>query len=235
MAFKGLEGSICENTSLLNKFAAIKGIPGPRPTNHNPELKVSRKTGDLLEMKIDPRSAALVKNAMTAYGKRLKDVRFHLHGILLVDMWATFEAYIQSSLLAFYKKKPEVLRCNDHITVSEAISNREDILAYLVNRQIESIGHMSFDKICDYLNKRLNFAFTSNLQDSLTTYYALRNIFAHAGGSIVSTSAVQHIPIDQIDAKEKLVKIKRNYLETARKNILRSIRALDKELIKKLG
>jgi hypothetical protein len=233
MAFAGLEERIGRQTKLQAKFDALARTRGPAPKNYVPHVNAVDKVGENITLEIDPRSATLMDRALRDYTKKLRETRFHLLGILLVDCWATFEAYVQSSLAGFYRDRPDALACNEQVTVKQMLDNRADVLQFLIDRQVDSIGHMTLSQLTDYLQRRLGFEFSTALIGRLEEYYLLRNVFAHAGGAVTASTTRAKIRKELLKQNGTIVRVGARYLTRMRHDVMRAITTLDAAIRKK--
>lgn len=216
---------------LLKKFEDVKGVPGPKPKNYKPAIKSKLTDGGGMEMQLDPRSAALIKKAIEADKKRHDDLRYFLYSNIYASVWAAFETYSQMLFEELLKKKPEMLKSKEQILIENVISNREHIVEYLVERQVESIGHFKITELLEYLKAKLNFAPSTQTAKKLKDYYFIRNVIAHKSG-IVRESQVNKLP-QGVKCIEDELQISEAFLKSMIKNIEAVVTAIERNVDEK--
>ena len=90
-----------------------------------------------------------------------------------------------------YRERPELLKSSELITIKEAVENRDALLEFLIERQLENIGHLKLRDVIDYYKKRLGIELTEARSKRLETYYFLRNVIAHKTGLVRPTQKVK--------------------------------------------
>ncbi|MNZ40213.1 hypothetical protein D3C78_577250 [compost metagenome] len=190
--------------TLIDKFGDIKGIPGPTPKSYKPEITANKTDEGLIELALDDRSAIIIKKILENDQQRHDELRFFLYSNILVSVWGAFETYIQMLFEELLTKKPEMLKSKETILLEDIISNKENIVNYLVERQIETIGHFKVEDLISYLKKKINFTLTPTETKNIKEVYFIRNIIAHKSG-IVRMSQISKLP--------KGIKVKSNELE----------------------
>lgn len=197
--------------TLIEKFGDIKGIPGPKPKSYEPEITSNKTDEGLIELEMDDRSAIAIKKMLVNEQRRHDELRFFLYSNILVSVWGAFETYIQMLFEELLTKKPEMLKSKETILLDDIISNKENIVDYLVERQIEAIGHFKVEDLISYLKKKINFALTPSETKKIKEVYLIRNIIAHKSG-IVRESQISKIP-KGIKVKASEIEISMTYLK----------------------
>ncbi|MFM5619798.1 hypothetical protein ACET62_07220 [Aeromonas veronii] len=205
--------------TLIEKFGDVKGIPGPTPKSYKPKITKNKTDDGLIELELDDRSAIFIKKILENDQQRHDKLRFFLYSNILVSVWGAFETYIQMLFEELLTKKPEMLKSKETILLEDIISNKENIIGYLVERQIEAIGHFKVEELISYLKKKLNFTLTPTETNHIKEVYFIRNIIAHKSG-IVRSSQTSKIP--------KGIKVKSNELEISITYLKRAIKLIEK-------
>ena len=122
---------------IFQKFSRIKAKPGPRPKNHEPDIKVRKTEDGNIELRMDARTAAAVKTVVEHTRAQRLPLRFHFYAIVAVSMWATFETYLAMLLEELYRKKPELLKSQEVVTTADVIDSRNSVLDFLIERQLD--------------------------------------------------------------------------------------------------
>ncbi|MCF6260714.1 MAG: hypothetical protein L3J98_11245 [Gammaproteobacteria bacterium] len=171
-------------TDLLEKFVDVKGIPGPKPKKHEPKIE-SKKTEDgKIELSLDARTAQFLKNLLEEDKKRHDELRFFLYSNIFISVWGALETYSQMLFEELLSKKPEMLKSNEVMLIKDVVSNRASIIEYLVERQVEAIGHFSVDELISYYKKKVNYSASAAQSKKMKDYYFVRNVIAHKSGII---------------------------------------------------
>lgn len=176
---------------LVAKFAHTKGIPGRKPSNYEPSVKSTKGSDGLVSIELDQRSAHAIKEAMKDVRKRHDDLRYFHYSNLAVALWASFETYNVTLFEHLFRQRPELLKSSEQIQVKDAVDNRESMLNYLIERQLEIIGHLKIKDILEYYKKRLGIELSSARSAKLQKYYFLRNVVAHKTGLVRPTQKLK--------------------------------------------
>jgi hypothetical protein len=164
MGLLGLSGKQESVDVLVDKFAGVKGIRGPRPKGFEPNVVVSRKKEGIafpVEIQMDPRSALLLKKAVASFRTEQNKVRYHLYSILAVSVWGAFETYLTMLFEELFHKQPALLKSNETLTFEDAVNRRSDILEHLIDRNLDKIGHFTLKENIKYLKDKLNLSFSN--------------------------------------------------------------------------
>jgi len=141
------------------------------------------------------------------------------------------ETYNATLFEQLYRERPELLKSSEQLSVKDAIENREALLDFLIERQLESIGHLKLRDIVDYYKKRLGIELTEARIKQLETFYFLRNVVAHKTGRVrplqrLKASADFYIVGDEI-------RVSRSFLMRMSKLIESSVRSIERQVIAK--
>lgn len=179
--------------TLLEKFKDAKGVPGPRPKNYQPDISTKRLEDGGISMTLDLRTANLVKMAIEMDRRRHDDLRYFLYSNICVSVWAAFETYSQMLFEEILKKRPEMLKSKEQITVESVVSNGAGIIEYLIERQVEAIGHFKVSDLLGYYKSKINYSPSHVVVGKINDYYFIRNVIAHKSG-IVRKSQLDKLP-----------------------------------------
>ncbi|MEZ4882931.1 MAG: hypothetical protein R2775_11285 [Flavobacteriaceae bacterium] len=219
---------------ILFKFRNVKGKPGKIPADFEPEISVENdKDEKTLELTVDERTAFVLKQALEFTRSSTEELHNHLFSIYLVYMWGAFETYILMMFEELFEKKPEMLQTNEKISYSDLIKNKSDVLGFVIDNELEKIGHFSLDKYVAYLDDKINYKITKANNTKLEQIYLLRNIVAHNTG-IVSNRLKSKIP-KALKVKEGELFITKKYLETEMKTIVKIVTDIENHVQKKFG
>lgn len=228
----GVDHNLTKINLVLDKFVEVKGVPGKYKKDYKPNVKIEKdKDGDTFRMSMDPRSAYLAKQAMTFYSKDVESIKNHLYSILLVYVWGAFETYCTMAFEELFNKTNEMLKSGETITYANAIDNKNGIQVFLIQKELEKIGHFPIDKLFEYLNSKINFSFSQTRQNNLKNIYFLRNIIAHNTG-VINSKSRKSLPKGIKVVSEEIVITKKN-LDFAQNTIQQSVQILEKFIMKK--
>ena len=167
---------------LLDKFAEVNGIRGRYPSEHKPQVKKIGEEAGEITFEIDGRSAAMIKKVLEVQYKRHDDLRYFFYANLAVTLWASFETYNALLFEELFRRKPDMLKSSEQITVKDVIENSSDLIEFLIERQLENIGHLKLNEVVDYYKKRTGIEITAVQLKRLELYYLIRNLVAHKNG-----------------------------------------------------
>ncbi|MBL9140055.1 MAG: hypothetical protein JNK85_29550 [Verrucomicrobiales bacterium] len=203
---------------LLAKFAEVKGIRGRKPKKYEPTVKSTKGEGEKISMELDPRSAHLVKRALESHRKRHDDLRYLHYASLAVSLWASFETYNVTLFEQLYRERPELLKSSEQVQVKDAVEHRDSILDFLIERQLEAIGHLKLKDVIEYYKKRLGIEISATRAAKLEKYYFLRNVVAHKTGLVRPIQKLKaqqdfHIVGDEIQVSKTFLLRMANVIE----------------------
>jgi hypothetical protein len=228
---KGIDHKIKISESIVNKLN-VKGIPGKFPKGYKSDVQVTKKHPDgSISLAMDDRSAHLIKKAMLDAKKITEELNNHLYSIMLAYVWGSFETYLIMLFEQLYKNKPEMLKSSTTISFKDVIENEKNIINYVLDKELESIGHFSIENYLDYLNRKINLAFTDSVQNHLRQTYLLRNIISHNTG-IVNNRLKNKIPAGiKIKNNELLLSV--TYLKKEISFISSTVNKIERHVTKK--
>jgi hypothetical protein len=169
---------------LVAKFADVKGIRGRKPKDHEPVVKQAPAADGKISMSVDARSAFLIKVGLKTLRKAHDELRYFHYANLAVAIWAAFETYHSTLFEQIYRDQPDLLKSSEQISVKDAVAHKDSVLDFLIERQLEVIGHYKLADMLDYYRKRTGIETTSVRVKRLEGYYFLRNVIAHKTGLV---------------------------------------------------
>jgi|GEM_PF-1702381 len=216
---------------LLAKFSGAKGVRGRLPKNYQPNVTSAEGPDDELRMELDARSAHLLKRVLESHKKRHEDLRCFHYANLAVALWASFETYNVTLFEELYRERPELLKSSEQIQVKEAVEHHRSMLDFLIERQLEAIGHLKLKETLEYYKKRLGIEISMARAAKLEKYYFLRNVVAHKTGLVRPTQKLKaqedfHIVGDEI-------RVSRTFLIRMASSIEATVRSIEMEVVKK--
>lgn len=167
---------------LLAKFEHVKGVVGRPPKHHEPFIKRADGSSKTIALEMDVRSAAMMKKTVEIHYKRHDDLRFFFYANLAVSLWAAFETYNAVLFEELFRIRHEMLKSSEQITIQDAVDNHTDLIEYLIERQLESIGHFKLKEMADYYKKKTGITISEVQYKKLELYYLVRNLIAHKNG-----------------------------------------------------
>jgi hypothetical protein len=232
VGLSGISGKTDELDRILEKFNEVEGMRGRAPKGYQPKIESTRLDEEnLVKLEMDERSAWTLRKVMEQAKLKNTALRFHLYAILAVAIWGAFETYLVMIYEELYRKRPEMLKSEEKLTFQNAIEHKDDILDYLIETQIDKIGHFTFTEHLKYLKSRLSFEFTHKTEKELADYYLVRNVVAHNLG-LVQGAIRNQIP-NVITVKDNQIQITKAYLESMIKNIQKSTSNIEKFILAK--
>jgi hypothetical protein len=172
IARSGMDHDIERMSELQEKFS--NASPGPTSVRH-------LKNG-LVEINLTQDDVDIVQKAISYRSEFVASLPFYLHNVLLVAAWSALEGYVQALLAELYTQYPNLLSSEKKVTVSEVVGSSENIIAYLVAKEIDDIGRKNFTDLQSYLKSKIKLQFSNKHVEALHGAYFLRNVIAHAAG-----------------------------------------------------
>jgi hypothetical protein len=188
----GIEKDLAEKIDpVVSKFSGIKGIAGRAPKKHESKIQLQKTDQDTFQLTLDARSAFLVRQVLTNLRKKHNELQYFHYSTLVVSTWAAFETYSATLFEQLYSDHPDLLKSSEQIAIKDTVEHRGNILNYLIERQLESIGHMNLSALLEYWKKRLGIELPSTTVKHLELCYFLRNVIAHKTGLIRPTQKLK--------------------------------------------
>lgn len=223
-----------EADELIQKLGDIEIAPNQIELPITPKIEAKRinKSGDF-NLEMDEPTAKFMK-AVLSFGKQATDeLHHHLYSMYLVYIWGAFESYITMIFEELFKINPRLLKSKSQISYDDVIDNKDNILLYLMDQELEKINHFNVDKHLNYLESKLNFSISDSDTKKLQDLYLLRNIIAHNTG-VVQTRYKSRIP-SSIKIKKGELLIDLEYLKSEMTLINKIVMKLDKHIVQKFN
>jgi len=169
---------------ITGKLSGVTGVRGRVPKAYKSNVKVEGIDDGGPSLQMDARSAFEFRQFLEKYEKWHDDLRYFLYASLVVAAWAAFETYSATLFEHIYRERPELLKSSEQVLVKDAVDHRDDVLTFLIERQLESIGRFSLNDLLAYWDKRLGIELPANHRKRLALYYLLRNLIAHKTGLV---------------------------------------------------
>lgn len=169
---------------ITGKFSEVAGIRGRVPKDYRSSVRTERIDGGVFSIEMDPRSAFEFRQFLERYEKWHDELRYFLYGSLVVAAWAAFETYSATLFENLYRERPELLKSAEQLSVKDVVEHRDDVLSFLIERQLEGIGRLNLNDLLAYWDKRLNIKTPELHRKRLALYYLLRNLIAHKTGRV---------------------------------------------------
>jgi hypothetical protein len=173
----------------------------------------------------------VVRIALGNTFKLANDLSFHLHGILLVAIWGSFETYIQGALRDIYEAHPDQLGSDRSLTIKDVVRARDDIISFLIDQEMAHLGALSLADIFKYLKNKVMFDFPEQRRSELIELYFLRNVFAHNTGFV--RPGQTHLVPSEIEVIDGEIKIPHSYLLSAAERVEASVDDLERYILKR--
>jgi hypothetical protein len=86
-------------------------------------------------------------------------LQYHLHGILSIAIWGSFETYVQGLLKEIYARHPDMTKSDRSITIRQVVEERSDIIGLLIDQEIAYIGTLGLPDLFKYLKRKILYDF----------------------------------------------------------------------------
>lgn len=212
VGLSGIAGRIDELNEFIEKIDRAKVITGPPPREDDPRLReyVPDKEHEIVIF--GQETVDKIKQGIEILRRENSTLRFHLYAILTVAIWGAFETYLFMLFEELYKRRPEMLKSTDDtLTFEEAIEHRDDIVNFVIERQLDKIGHFRLPEMLKHLRSKIKLDFSPQRQKQLAELYLVRNIVAHNMG-IVQKSSLSKIP-SSIKVTNGQIRVTKAFLE----------------------
>jgi hypothetical protein len=220
----GIGNELEKHKWIKEKFEDIPAPRGRKSKNYKPDISSEKLENGDLNLKMDDRSAFLLKNVMMGVYNGVQDLSLHLNSVMLVYIWGSFETYLYMLVKEMFQKRPEMLKSGATISYKEVIENKDKLLDLIIGKELEMLGHYNLDEYLKYLDKKISYSVHKTTQDRLKRLYLLRNIIAHNTG-IVSDKYKNRLP--------KTLRIKENEIHIPTRFLKREVVFIG-EVVKRL-
>lgn len=228
----GINQDVEKFREILDKVKDVKGKPGKHPKDYKPDLNIEKIEGSTdVNLTFDERTGYIIKKAIEQGVVNTEELHNHLYSIYLVYVWGAFETYLVMMFEELFKRKVDMLKSNETITYNELVENKNDIISFLIDKELDKIGHFSLEKYIDYLSKKVNFKVTNEEKSSLEKIYLLRNIIAHNTGT-VPKRLISKIP-KSLKVKDSELFVSKKFLESETQTIKNLVNKIESHIEKK--
>ena len=174
------------------------------------------------------------KSAFSFYCHIVNGLKFHLHNMLLVAVWGAFEGYMQGALAELFAKRPYLLSSSDKkISIEEVINNRENVVEYVIAKEIDEIGRKNLKELQSYIRGKLKIQFSNQHFERMQDVYFLRNVISHSAG-FLRKDQLGLVPKD-VDVCNLELKISQSYLNETLDCITKAVCQFHVQVKEKFG
>jgi hypothetical protein len=215
----------------------LQKLDSPEPVTSDEERqirlgKIKTENGQtLFRLRFTADELKVVRDAVGHVLKQTGDLSFHLHGILLVAIWGSFETYIQGMLSEIYIKHPDRLASDRSLTIKQVVEARDDVIGFLIDQEIAHLGALHLADVFRYLKSKVLFDFSETRRSELMELYFLRNVFAHNTGFV--RAGQTHLVPSEIEVIDDQIKIPHSYLLSAVERVEASVDELERYILKR--
>ncbi|MGN8229699.1 hypothetical protein [Paenibacillus polymyxa] len=182
------------------------------------EKKLERVQDDKYVLHLTEKEISVVNEAMEYSHKEHSILDSYLYSILIVYIWGLFETYFSMLFEELFTMKPELLKSKDVINFDDLISNIDNPIKLLIERELNKVGHFKIKDLLVYLQNKLNFEIEVVNEKKLKELYLTRNIIAHNTG-IIRSDIRKEVPKELVSDNGEIT-ISKEYLEMAMEVIL---------------
>jgi len=195
---------------IIAKFDDVKGVRGRIPKTHKPLIESSSLEGGGVALNLDLRSAFTLKQYIQSLRTKYDHLRYFFYGNLAVSLWAAFETYNALLFEQLLRERPEMLKSSESITIREVLDNQSELTDFLIERQLEAIGHLKLKEMIEHYKKRYGIVIPEARIKQLENYYLVRNLIAHKHGLVrgrqrPKLSAEVHLVGDEVRLSKTFV------------------------------
>jgi len=212
----------------IKKHFDIKGTPGPKPKSYIDDWERTENADGSVTITMDNRIAYEMKTMLEDAGKFNSDLKYILNSVLAVSIWGSFETYNQLLFEELFRSNPNMMKCKETISLENIIDNKDSILEFVIEKQIEKIGHFNIAELIKYLSDKLDYSLNNANTEKLSKYYFVRNILTHKSGII------RPLQKDKISSnvriKDGRILISKTYLMNMVKDIDRIVLDIEKHI-----
>jgi hypothetical protein len=174
----GIKDDIVQIDQIHEKFSN----PRPQSKIGIVKEKFKRLEDGSIEIEFTDKEVSLVKMALYSYRKFNEHLPFYLYNILLAAVWGALEGYVQAMLAEVYSQHPRLFSSEKKVTVAEMLDFSDNVIAYLVAKEIDDVGRKNFGDLQLYLKAKIKLQFSNAYLNGLYDAYFLRNVIAHSAG-----------------------------------------------------
>jgi hypothetical protein len=197
----------------------------PSPDSNYNGDKVKKSENGSVQINFTEEEIELVKRTISYRLSFVMDLPFYLHNVLLVAAWSAMEGYVQALLAQMYTRYPDLLSSEKKVTFAEIISSGENLIGYLVAKEIDDVGRKNFGDLQSYLGSKIKLQFSNKYVKALYDAYFLRNVIAHSAG-FLRDDQLELVP-KGVDTEGSELRIGREYLNSLIKSIREAVLEFD--------
>jgi hypothetical protein len=219
----GLEKAQSLPTKILDKLARVKaGTTEPPDTDNSPKITLTLTANDISTIEF-----ALKTEQELLYNR----MHFHLHEVILMALWSSFESYLQGVIQQVYAENVDQLASDKQVTYRELVAHSTAIGSYLIEREISDFGRLSLAEMIRYIKARIKYDFSEEEIAIFQETYFLRNVAAHNSG-FVRSNQLTLIPA-AIGIHNNQIDIPLEYLESKIASIEAAVERMDSYVIER--
>jgi hypothetical protein len=205
-----VETGIQHNTNLRSELLIKLSNAQLRSNVDNEVDKIELMEDGTVEVRFTLPERDVITEALTYRRKFVEELPFYVHNVLLVAAWGALEGYVQALLAELYTEHPNLLSSEKKVTFAEIIGAGENLIAYLVAKEIDDVGRKSFTDLQSYLKSTIKLQFSNKHINELRAAYFLRNVIAPSAGFLRSEQ-LSLIP-EGVDTEGSELRISQEYL-----------------------
>jgi|JI10StandDraft_1071094.scaffolds.fasta_scaffold393376_2 hypothetical protein len=229
----GVSETVKQKDTLLKKFSDIKAVRGKIPKSYQPLFEITKiENSENVDIEMDERTASFLKKAVENSRKNDEKLTYYFNSIILVYIWGLFETYLTMALEEAFRSRPEMLKSNESISYKDVIENHNDIVEYLILKQVDRLGHNTVTDNLQFLNKKISFSLNQTTTNQLKEIYLIRNIIAHNTG-IIRKEFLSLIP-KKVRIKDQSLIISKEYITKSINLTSKVVDLIEKQFIKKV-
>jgi hypothetical protein len=229
----GISGISSEKSRKTDFLEKIYTMTPEEASEETPRVVVHRSEGReaLFQIRVTGEELEIVKMAVEQSVRMTDELVFHLHGILCVSIWGSFETYIQGLLKEIYTKHPDRLKSDRSMTIRQVVQRREDIIEFLIDQEIAHIGGLTLSELLKYIKSKVLYDFPEERQAMLRELYLVRNILAHNSG-FVRYGQRDLVP-SQIPVVKEQMQIPQSYLSSSVESVELAVDEIEKYVLRR--
>lgn len=224
------DSGIKDNAKNIDEISLKLSGPHKKAKSTNKEKARILENG-MIELSLTENELDIIKRAMSYRLKFIEDLPFYINNILLAATWSALEGYVQARLAELYSYRTNLLSSDKKITVAEIVNASENLIGYLVAKEIDDVGRKSFTDLQIYLKSKIKLQFSNTYANLLRDAYFLRNVIAHSAG-FLRPDQINLVP-DGVDTNGSELRISKVYLNALINCIQKAVSEFDKNVFNK--
>lgn len=199
--------------------------------NANPEELKDHPLRNPVQVSLSDTELDTVTWAIATANQQQDRLPFYLHSVLLIALWSAFESYLQSILGQIYLQNNSELASDKLVSIRELVEHSGTVTDFLIEKELDAFGHLSLDKMINYIKGRLKYDFSGPELALLKELYLLRNIAAHNSGFIRPSQ--QSLLPTLIKVHQNQIEIPEKYLKEAIQKTTAIVKRMDTYMVRK--